>query len=110
MVWKNWMDVLSVFKYSVNMMPTVAAGTFSLNSAYFGIPCIANQKLDTQRICFPDLSVDVEDVYTARELARKLKNEPNFYKYVSSKATENYKKHYSIDAWKQHIYNFLNNI
>jgi len=43
-------------------MLTIAAGTFSLNCAYFGIPCIGNEKVDTQRLCFPELSVDVENI------------------------------------------------
>ena len=48
--WAGWMNVLSTFKYAVHLMPTIAAGTFSLNCAYFGIPCIGNIKVDTQRI------------------------------------------------------------
>src|ERR1035437_2381739 len=62
-LWTKWMEQLSTFKYAVNLMPTVAAGTFSLNCAYFGIPCIGNEKVDTQLAFFPDLSVDVHDVY-----------------------------------------------
>ena len=48
--WGVWMNTLSTFKYAVHLMPTVAAGTFSLNCAYFGIPCIGNIKVDTQRL------------------------------------------------------------
>jgi len=46
--WTDWMKQLSSFKYAVHLMPTVAAGTFSLNCAYFGIPCIGNKSVDTQ--------------------------------------------------------------
>lgn len=49
-MWTAWMKQLSSFKYAVHLMPTIAAGTFSLNCAYFGIPCIGNEKVDTQRI------------------------------------------------------------
>ena len=62
LTWIEWMKTLSTFKYAVHLMPTIAAGTFSLNCAYFGIPCIGNERVDTQRLCHPDLSVDVDDV------------------------------------------------
>lgn len=107
LVWVDWMKTLSTFKYAVNMMPTVAAGTFSLNCAYLGIPCIGNGKLDTQRICFPDLSVDAEDVITARNLARGLKENEVFYKRVSDTAKQNYKKYFNIDIWEKRIYTIL---
>lgn len=109
LVWIDWMKTLSTFKYAVHLMPTIAAGTFSLNCAYLGIPCIGNIKVDTQRLCFPDLSVEPEDVQQARFIAHRLKS-PEFYKDVSCKAKKNYKKHYSIDVWKDKMYNFLNNI
>ena len=66
-------------------MPTVAAGTFSLNCAYFGIPCIGNIKVDTQRFCHPDLSVAVDDVSKARALAHRLQNDSEFYDLCSAK-------------------------
>lgn len=90
-------------------MPTIAAGTFSLNCAYFGIPCIGNNKVDTQKICFPELSVDAEDVYTARELVLRLKNDISFYNECSNKAKELYKQNYNIDIWKTKMFNILEN-
>ena len=81
--WGGWMNVLSTFKYAVHLMPTVAAGTFSLNCAYFGIPCIGNIKVDTQRFCHPDLSVAVDDVSKARALAHRLQNDSKFFKIYS---------------------------
>ena len=77
-------------------MPTIAAGTFSLNCAYFGIPCIGNEKVDTQRLCHPDLSVDVDDVEKASKLAKKLKDK-DFYNHCSRTALMNYKEHYNIE-------------
>ena len=99
MGWDEWMRSLSTFKYAVHLMPTVAAGTFSLNCAYWGIPCIGNKKVDTQRLCFPDLSVYVDDVESAAKMAIKLKNEDNFRNDVSEKAKELYKKEYSEETW-----------
>lgn len=95
--WTEWMKQLSSFKYAVHLMPTVAAGTFSLNCAYFGIPCIGNELVDTQRICHPELAVDVNDIERARKLARQLKD-PEYRKHCSEVAKENYKQ-YSKENW-----------
>ena len=86
LVWSEWMKELSTFKYAAHLMPTVAAGTFSLNCAYFGIPTIGNIEVDTQRICHPMLSVDVYDVEKARLLARQLRNDVDFYSACSRTA------------------------
>ena len=107
LVWKDWMKELANFKYAVHLMPTVAAGTFSLNCAYFGIPCIGNKLVDTQNTCFPDLSVDVEDVEKARKLAKQLKEDEEFYQKCSILAKANYKKHYNAKKWKTRISNIL---
>jgi hypothetical protein len=105
--WINWMKTLSTFKYAVHLMPTVAAGTFSLNCAYFGIPCIGNEKVDTQLICHPELSVDIDDVEKARQLAYKLKNDLDFYKECSIFAKTSYNKNYNITNFKNKITNIL---
>ena len=101
-MWTEWMGHLSTFKYAVHLMPTIAAGTFSLNCAYFGIPCIGNEKVDTQRLCHPDLSVDVDDIETAKKLAVKLKD-PIFYKKCSENAKKQYNKIYNIKQFKNKI-------
>ena len=101
--WLDWMNEVASFKYAVHLMPTIAAGTFSLNCAYFGVPCIGNEKVDTQKICHPDLCVDVDDLESARKLARKLKNDIEFYNECSKKCKELYRIHYDIDVWKRKI-------
>tara|TARA_B100000287_G_scaffold337552_1_gene323413 strand:- start:107 stop:1090 length:984 start_codon:yes stop_codon:yes gene_type:complete len=103
LTWIDWMKTLSTFKYAVHLMPTVAAGTFSLNCAYFGIPCIGNEKVDTQRLCHPDLSVDVDDVEKARKLAKQLKEDKEWYKHCSKIAKWNYQQYYKIEQWKENI-------
>ena len=108
LVWIDWIKALSSFKYAVNMMPTVAAGTFSLNCAYFGIPCIGNKRVDTQRLCFPFLAVDAEDTSTARKLATRLTTDQAFYDDNSKLAKLNYKKYFGIDIWKEKMYKQLN--
>ena len=102
-MWDEWMQQLSTFKYAIHLMPTVAAGTFSLNCAYLGIPCIGNNLVDTQRICHPELSVAVNDIESARNLAIRLRDDDKFYNECSQTALENYKKYYNIDIWKSKI-------
>lgn len=99
--WIDWMRELSTFKYAVHLMPTVAAGTFSLNCAYFGIPTIGNINVDTQRLCHPELSVDIYDVDAAKKLSHKLKNDTEYYQYCSATAKQNYLKYFSIDNFKK---------
>lgn len=105
MDWVDWIKELNKRKYAVHLMRTHAAGTFALNCAFLGIPCIGYKGLDTQEICHPDLSVELGDVLAAREKIRKLKDEPSFYAMCSEKAQENYKKYYHEDifntAWKK---------
>jgi hypothetical protein len=103
LTWIDWMNTLSTFKYAVHLMPTIAAGTFNLNCAYFGIPCIGNEKVDTQRLCHPDLSVDVEDVEKARKLVRMLKEDEEFYKLCSETSKIKYQEYYPIEKWRTKI-------
>jgi len=98
--WTKWMEQLSTFKYAVSLMPTIAAGTFSLNCAYYGIPCIGNEKVDTQLTFFPDLSVDVHDVFQARHQAILLLNK-DYYEGASHHAKKKFKEsvHGNVDKW-----------
>jgi hypothetical protein len=109
LIWNDWIKELSKFKYAIHLMPTIAAGTFSLNCAYFGIPCIGNELVDTQIRCFPELSVNVEDVDKARKLAVKLKNDTEFYTMCSNNAKLNYTRYYNSELWKTNIINFITN-
>ena len=102
-MWTEWMQQLSKFKYAIHLMPTIAAGTFSLNCAYFGIPCIGNEKVDTQRLCHPELSIDIDDVEQSVYLAKRLKKDELFYEHCSKTALENYKKYYNINIWNDRI-------
>lgn len=101
--WIDWMNVLSTFKYAIHLMPTIAAGSFSLNCAYFGIPCIGNKKVDTQRLCYPDLSIDVDDIEKAYTLTQRLKEDKEFYNECSNKSKIMYRKHYDIKNWRKNI-------
>ena len=50
-MWLEWIYSLNQFKYAIHLMRTHAAGTFALNCAYLGIPCIGYEGLDTQEKC-----------------------------------------------------------
>ena len=105
--WVDWMKEISSYKYAVHLMPTVAAGTFSLNCAYFGIPCIGNKDVDTQDILHPLLSVDVNDVEEAVKLATKLKEDEDFYKLCSETSKRKYKDLYSEKVWTKNMKELL---
>jgi hypothetical protein len=99
MNWITWMNKLSTFKYAVHLMRTHAAGTFSLNCSYFGIPCIGYNGLDTQRLLHPKLSIDVGDLESARNLAILLKDDKEFYSECSKNTVQLYNQIYSEFNW-----------
>jgi len=100
MEWTEWIHTLNRFKYAIHLNPNTIGGTFSLNCAYLGIPCIGNIDCNTQRLCFPDLSVQPDDIKRAKQLMKKLRNDEKFYLYCSKLAKEKYKEHFH-----ENIYN-----
>lgn len=99
LTWRDWITQLSKFKYGVHLMRTHAAGTFALNCAYLGIPCIGYYGLDTQEICHPDLTVEVGDLVTAKKLINLLKNDSQFYNDQSKVAKYGYKRVFSEEQF-----------
>lgn len=107
MQWSEWISTLSQFKYGIHLMRTHAAGTFALNCAYLGIPCIGYEGLDTQQHCHPDCTVAIGDVGHAKQIAKKLRNDEEFYLYCSNIAKKNYKERYHeerFDSVVQSVY------
>ena len=94
MNWVEWIHTLSQFKYGIHLMRTHAAGTFALNCAYLGIPCIGYKGLDTQELCHPSLTVELGDLAMAKEKIIELKNNKDYYRECSKIAKFNYKQHY----------------
>ena len=99
--WKDWIHKLNEFKYGVHLMRTHAAGTFALNCAYLGIPCIGYKGLDTQEILHPELTVELGDLQTAKELAKKIRLDEEFYLYLSNKAKTLYLENYTELKFKE---------
>jgi len=100
MNWKEWIHKLNEFKIGVHLMRTHAAGTFALNCAYLGIPCIGYKGLDTQELCHPELTVNVGDLGHAKELIKELNNSNEFYNECSKQAKDYYNIYYHENNFK----------
>ena len=100
MNWVEWIKSLNNFKYGIHLMRTHAAGTFALNCAYLGIPCIGYEGLDTQEICHPNLTVKLGDLTTAKEKLNKLKSDKDFYNLCSEVAKFEYENNYNEKKFK----------
>jgi len=103
MDWTQWITTLNTFKYGVHLMRTHAAGTFALNCAYLGIPCIGYKGLDTQEICHPDCTIEFGDITKSKQIAEKLRIDDEFYLYCSNIAKENYKEYFNEDKFNTTI-------
>ena len=94
MNWTQWIYELNKRKYGIHLMRTHAAGTFALNCAYLGIPCIGYKGLDTQEVCHPECTIELGNIIQAKQIAEKLKKDKEFYLHCSNKAKEKYKTFY----------------
>tara|TARA_R110000824_G_scaffold10931_2_gene47825 strand:+ start:7890 stop:8801 length:912 start_codon:yes stop_codon:yes gene_type:complete len=105
MNWVEWIKTLNNFKYGVHLMRTHAAGTFALNCAYLGIPCIGYEGLDTQEKCHPDLTIELGDLATAKEKLILLNTDKVFYNKCSKISKDNYKQYFHENkfntTWKK---------
>ena len=100
MDWLDWITTLNNFKYGIHLMRTHAAGTFALNCAYLGIPCIGYEGLDTQEKCHPNLTIKLGDLVTAKEKLTILKTNKDYYRECSKIAKFNYQQHFHEDHFK----------
>ena len=103
MAWLEWIKNLNKFKYGIHLMRTHAAGTFALNCAFLGIPCIGYEGLDTQQKCHPACTVSLGNLNDAKKIAEKLCNDETFYLYCSNIAKDNYKKYFHEDKFNHTI-------
>ena len=99
MMWNEWIKTLANFNVGIHLMRTHAAGTFALNCAYLGIPCIGYKGLDTQETLHPELSVNIGDVEKANELAIKLRDDKSFYNHCSTSSRDLYQIYYTEEKW-----------
>jgi len=101
MSWIDWMYNLNQYKVGYMLSAATASGSFALNCAYLGIPCIGDKRADTQSILFPDLAIDTFDNEKALELTLKLKNDKDFYKHCSDLSLIKYKEEFTKEKMIQ---------
>ena len=100
LTWREWINNLSQYNIGIHLMRTHAAGTFAMNCAFHGIPCIGYYGLDTQETLHQHLSVAVGDLDKAKYLATELKNDDGFfYEMCSNSSREMFKKFYTEEVW-----------
>jgi hypothetical protein len=110
MMWNVWIKTLANFNVGIHLMRTHAAGTFALNCAYLGIPCIGYKGLDTQETLHPELSVNIGDIEKANQLAIKLKEDKSFYNHCSEASKDLYQIYYTEEKWLNNWKTIINNI
>jgi len=96
---RDWIHALNKFKYGIHLMRTHAAGTFALNCSYLGIPCIGYYGLDTQQRLHPNLTVDLGDLVSAKNLLKLLRDDEQFYTECSIETKKLYKELYYEDKF-----------
>ena len=79
-------------------MRTHAAGTFAMNCAFHGIPCIGYKGLDTQETLHPLTTIEIGDLDHAVEIANKLKQN-KFYNMCSQTSRERFERFYTEEEW-----------
>ena len=99
MSWREWINECGKYKVGVHMMRTHAAGTFSMNLAYHGTPCIGYKGLDTQDLLHPQTTVELGDIQGAQRILKKLYDDEFFYQECSEQTKNLFEKYYSEEAW-----------
>jgi hypothetical protein len=99
MNWRDWINILGNYRIGVHLMRTHAAGTFSLNCGFHGIPSIGYKGLDTQELLHPNTTVEVGDLLSAKKIIKKLDTDKYFYQECSEQTKELFSYLYSEEAW-----------
>ena len=103
MNWIDWINNLSRFRYAVHLMPTHAAGTFALNCAYHGIPCIGYEGLDTQSQLHPHCTIKYGNLSHAKEIVMRLAKNKDFYEQCSKESKMKYESLFSENAYTKNM-------
>ena len=99
MSWREWIETLGNYNIGVHLMRTHAAGTFAMNCAWHGIPCVGYKGLDTQEILHPLTTVEVGDLDEAVRVVKKLKDE-KFYELCNETIMKRFEQNYTENRWK----------
>ena len=103
MTWREWIDECGKYKVGIHMMRTHAAGTFSLNLAYHGTPCLGYKGLDTQELLHPQTTVEVGDIFGAQKILKKLYEDKFFYHECSEQSNKLYHEYFEEEQWLKHF-------
>lgn len=101
MSWREWIHTLGSFKIGVHLMRTHAAGTFAMNCAFHGIPCIGYHGLDTQERLHPMTTVEIGDLEKASQIIERLDADQEFYDACSLVSRQHFELYYSEENWLQ---------
>jgi len=107
LLWTEWMRALNHVKLGINLMPIRAAGTFALNCASLGIPCIGFDDLDTQKHHHPKLAVCKNNYRHASRLIEKCLTDQNFYNSVIPDSSH---KKYTVENIRGHFSEIVQDI
>jgi len=91
---------LGNYNVGVHLMRTHAAGTFAMNCAWHGIPCVGYKGLDTQEILHPLTTVDAGNLDEAVRVVEKLKDE-KFYRLCNETIVKRFEQNYTEEKWKK---------
>ena len=97
--WREWINVLSQFNIGIHLMRTHAAGTFAMNCAFHGIPCVGYEGLDTQEALHPLTTIEVGDLDEAVRVGKKLKENDEFYNLCMKNSQDRFKDLYTVKIW-----------
>ena len=74
-----------------------------MNCSYLGIPCVGYSNLNTQSLLHPNTTVKLGDIVSAKNIAKKLKNDKDFYQTCSEETKLLFDKKYSERAFVNHM-------
>lgn len=80
------------------------------NCAKLGIPCIGYDSIDTQRLCFPELSFPEGDMESIRKAIKHLKENDLFYNHVAAYAKKIVNDIYSESEFRRRFFDNLKDI
>lgn len=107
--WLKWMYELSKNKYAVHLGEP-GAGTFNLNCSYLGIPCIGIETFRTQKLCHPRTTVAVGDIGAAKSIAKRLRDDKEFYDSCSEETKKLFDIRYSEKVFHRKMDNLIEEI
>ena len=99
---QDFLSSLNHMRVGVHLMRTFAAGTFALNCAFLGIPCIGYDYLDTQRLCFPNFSPEQNNLGFAA-FSADFVNADGVIEYMEENIKEKFNKYFHSSVFQREM-------